>query len=439
MIIQQFYDKALAHASYCIISEGKSILIDPSRDPKQYYDFVKEHNSSIVGVIETHPHADFVSAHLQIAQETGASIYQSKLVNPEYSFIPFDDGDEIVLGKIKLKSINTPGHSPDSISILVLDEQGKEHAVFTGDTLFIGDVGRPDLRESAGAIQQDRVSLAKDMYHSLRSKLMKLADDCIVFPAHGAGSLCGKNLSSDTQSTIGREKMSNYALQDMSEEEFVKTLLEDQPFMPKYFGYDVELNKKGAPAYQASIELFQKAVVVDTREAEEFKKSHFKGAINLPNGGKFETWLGSIVGPNEKYLLILNNESERMMYLEKVAKIGYEQNLLGMVLNPIINQVSMLKFNRNEFDQNQKNFEIIDIRNSGEVEQGKVFTTAKHIPLYELRERFSEVNNKKPILVHCAGGYRSAAGSSILHALVPDAQVFDLGTLINEYSQKVHA
>src|SRR5690606_15650826 len=247
-------DKGLAHFSYSVLVGRKTILIDPARNPQPYYDFAAAHDAEIVGVIETHPHADFVSSHLDIHQATGASIYVSELVGADYPFEAFDEGDEIDLGEgILMRAIHTPGHSPDSISV-VLSENGKDKAVFTGDTLFIGDVGRPDLREKAGKLQAKREELARSMYHSTREKLMILDDEVLVYPAHGSGSLCGKSLSDANSSTIGQEKMSNYALQEMTEEDFVKILLEDQPFIPKYFPYDVALNKQGAPDYKKSLQ-----------------------------------------------------------------------------------------------------------------------------------------------------------------------------------------
>src|ERR1700749_2753709 len=253
MIIQQFYDKGLANGSYALIRTGKRIVIDPARNPQPYYDFAAQHDADIVGVIETHPHADFVSSHLEIHETTGAVIYCSKLTGAAYPHEGFDDGDVIQLNDIRLKAINTPGHSPDSICILVEDENNYEKALFTGDTLFVGDVGRPDLRENAGNITAKKEELARQMYHSTREKLMKLPHNLVVYPAHGPGSLCGKTTSPDLQSTIGRELRENYALQLMDELTFVKTLTEDQPFAPRYFGYDVELNKNGAPPLDESI------------------------------------------------------------------------------------------------------------------------------------------------------------------------------------------
>lgn len=255
MQVKQFEDKNLSHYSYAILSDQEIVLIDPARDPQPYYDFAEQNHAKILAVIETHPHADFVSGHLEISNFTGAAIYVSKLLGAEYPHQTFDDGDAILIGQITLKAINTPGHSPDSISILAFDNNGKEVAVFTGDTLFIGDCGRPDLREK-GAITATRTELAKQMYHSLHKKLRTLPDDVEVYPAHGAGSLCGKGLSEMNHSTIGAEKMSNWCFGIMDEAAFVEKLLEGQPFIPKYFPFSVGINKKGSDDFK---KVFQKS------------------------------------------------------------------------------------------------------------------------------------------------------------------------------------
>ena len=443
MIIHQFYDKGLAHASYAIIRTGKMIVIDPSRDPQPYYDFATLHEADIIGVIETHPHADFVSSHLEIHQTTGATIYVSKLTGSTYPHESFDDGDVIELDDIKLKAINTPGHSPDSICILLQNEHGHDAAIFTGDTLFVGDVGRPDLREDAGNITAKKEELAKLMYHSTRDKLMHLPKNVIVYPAHGSGSLCGKNMSADLQSTIGRELRENYALQLMNELQFVKTLITDQPFVPKYFGHDVELNKTGAPSLQNSIDAIEKSasisdkntVIIDTRPKANFRKGHIKGSINLQNGEKFETWLGSIISPNEKFYLIANTDNELDIMIKKTAKIGYEGNIKAALLTPDNANEKSADLDLSDFQINQGNYTIVDVRNWGEVNDGTLFTNPIIIPLPELRERISEIPTDKPIVVHCAAGYRSAAASSILAAQIKSVPVYDLGEEILEIAK----
>ncbi|PTX14201.1 glyoxylase-like metal-dependent hydrolase (beta-lactamase superfamily II) [Pontibacter mucosus] len=447
MKIKQFEDKGLAHFSYAILSEQtrEVMLIDPARDPQPYYDYAAGHDSKIVGVIETHPHADFVSSHLEIQQQTGATIYTHSLVGADYPHQAFDEGAELQVGEVKYKSLHTPGHSPDGISIVV-EHEGKDVAVFTGDTLFIGDVGRPDLRESAGNVTAKREELARQLYHSTREKLMKLSDEVVVYPAHGAGSLCGKGLSEGKSSTIGAEKMSNYALRQMSEEEFVHILTEDQPFIPKYFSYDVALNKQGAPAFKQSIAGVNRmeknykpekgALVVDARSEKAFKQGHYKGALNIQNGAKFETWLGSIVEPEEKFYLMADSEEQLNDVLAKAAKIGYELLIKGAFVADSVQEEKSPLLKVEEFRKNMKKYTIVDIRNESEVKGGQIFEDAINIPLPQLRERVEEVPADKTVVVHCAGGYRSAAGFSILKAALPDTEVLDLSEAVNDFNAK---
>lgn len=451
MEIKQFEDKNLAHYSYAVVSNGEVALIDPARNPQPYYDFAKQHNARITAVIETHPHADFVSSHLEIHHTTDATIYVSKLLGADYPHQTFDEGDAIVLGGVTLKALNTPGHSPDSISIVVIDESGKQQAVLTGDTLFIGDCGRPDLREKAGAITAAREELAKQMYHSLRNQLMTLPDDVVVYPAHGAGSLCGKGLSDQSASTIRAEKLSNWSLQPLSEVDFVKELLSDQPFIPKYFPFDVALNKKGANDYATSIanvqqiepdneenfakSLHPETLVIDSRPQEYFKNSHLKNAINLMNDTKFETWLGSIVNPGEPFDLIAQNNVEMDQLIHRTAKIGYESQIASALVLEYGN-TKMELLDVEKFKTNQDAYTIIDVRNESELKTGRFFDNAVNIPLHQLRERTDEIPMVKPIVVHCEGGYRSAAGSSIIHSkLYGLAEVYDLGEAIKQFQK----
>jgi hydroxyacylglutathione hydrolase len=419
------------------------VVIDPARNPQPYYDFAQLHNADITGVIETHPHADFVSSHLEIHQTTGAVIYVSKLAGAGYPHESFDDGDVIKLDDIKLKAINTPGHSPDSICILLEDEKGKDCAIFTGDTLFAGDVGRPDLRESVGNITAKKEELARQMYHSTREKLMVLPADVTVYPAHGPGSLCGKSMSPDLQSSIGKELRDNYALQMMDELAFVNTLMADQPFMPKYFGYDVELNKTGAPNYIESIAtvsrpsqdiVLEKGVlIIDTRVKEAYRNGHVKGAINLQDAEKFETWLGSVIGPDEPFYLLAATKDELETVIKKTAKIGYEKNIKAAILIPADANEQSPVLNYSDFKNHPANYTIIDVRNRAEIKTGKLFKDALTLPLPELRERVSEIPADKPIVVHCAAGYRSAAAAGIIQAAVKTVPVYDLGEAINDW------
>ncbi|RAK66063.1 MBL fold metallo-hydrolase [Hymenobacter edaphi] len=444
--IHQFYDKGLAHASYAVLSGGRMAVIDPGRDPQPYYDFADEQEARIVAVIETHPHADFVSSHLEIAQETGAAIYVSRLVKAGYPHRPFDEGDRISLGQVELHALNTPGHSPDSITILLVDELGQIRAAFTGDTLFVGDVGRPDLREDEAVGGHKREELAGLMYDSTRDKLMTLPPTTKVYPAHGPGSLCGKTTSPDLDSTIGKELRTNYALQPMTRAEFVQVLLEDQPFVPKYFGRDVQLNKQGAPAFEDSVRavkhlpggtaLEPEVLIIDTRPAAQFRQGHLPGAINLMDGGKFETWLGSILGPQEPFYLVAESQIALDTVIRKAAKIGYEGNIQGALLTPREVPTTSPAVDVERVRQHPEQFTVVDIRNRTEAKK-QVFDGALLIPLPELRERAHEVPTDKPVLVHCAGGYRSAAGASILQAALPaGTEIYDLGEAINEFQQQ---
>ncbi|MES2387256.1 MAG: MBL fold metallo-hydrolase [Bacteroidota bacterium] len=444
MTIQQYYDKGLAHASYLVISEGEAAVIDPARDPHTYLREAADAGAAIVAVFETHPHADFVSSHLELSKLTGAHIYVSELLGAQYPHRTFDNGDTVRIGKITLKALNTPGHSPDSISILLIDEMGNEDSVFTGDTLFVGDVGRPDLRESEGNIVAKKEELAAQMYDSTRRVLMLLNPDTEVWPAHGPGSLCGKSMGPELSSTIGKELKGNYALQPLSKEAFVDVLLEDQPFVPKYFGYNVRVNRQGAPDFNASIAAVPRmphgfvppadALVIDSRPQAAFKAKHLPGSINLQDGGKFETWLGSVIGPEEKFYLISSDAETQEKLILKAAKIGYESNIAGALMYPL-NAVSESSnaFDKAAFDAEPGAYTILDVRNHGEVKTRRIFTGAISIPLPELRERLAEIPTDKPIIVHCAAGYRSAAAQSIIEAGMPGLKVSDLGDAISTY------
>ncbi|RZK19632.1 MAG: MBL fold metallo-hydrolase [Hymenobacter sp.] len=444
MKIEQFEDKALAHFSYAILSEcaREIVLIDPARNPQPYYDYAQAHDAKIVAVIETHPHADFVSSHLEIAQTTGATIRVSRLLGADYPHQGFDEGDSFTSGKLTFRALNTPGHSPDSISI-VLSREGRDVAVFTGDTLFIGDVGRPDLRENAGNLTAKREELAKQLYHSLRDKLLPLAADVLVYPAHGAGSLCGKALSGANSSTLGAEKIGNPMLRSLSEAAFVQELLADQPFIPKYFGYDVALNKAGAPAYAPGVQQVKRlapgtalaagVLVVDTRPEATFKQGHVAGAINIQQGGKFETWLGSLVGPQESFYLLAADEATREDLIQKAAKIGYETLLAGALVGTPATDATLPVLDVEQFRQHPAQYTIVDIRNPVEHRDEPIFAGSLSIPLPELRERVGEIPTGKPVVVHCAGGYRSAAGSSIVAAALPGTEVLDLGEAVKSF------
>ncbi|MFO7719425.1 MAG: rhodanese-like domain-containing protein [Gillisia sp.] len=446
MTLKQFKDEPLSHYSYAIISDGKMALIDPSRNPLPYYKYAEEQNATIVAVFETHPHADFVSGHLQIHEQTGADIYVSKLVGADYPHKAFDEGKSVKIGKIIIKALHTPGHSPDSLTFVA--SENSKTVLFTGDTLFIGDVGRPDLREKGGNKKSKRIELAKAMYNTMQTKFNDLPDHAFVYPTHGAGSLCGKNMSDAASSTLGEERRDNWAFKKQTEEEFVAEILKDQPMIPAYFDFNVDLNKQGAGnvqkmkfsvGLQLNVSKVEKDVtVVDVRDEEEYKEAHLPGSINIMARGesdKFETWLGAIVKPKESFYLVVKSVGDLDTILERTAKIGYEKQLKGILTLAGDLKTGSDDLEISDFKKNKEEYTIVDIRNKSEVEEeGKVFESAIVIPLNELRDRAGEVPKGKPVVVHCAGGYRSAAGSSILENHIKKVKVFDLGEAIKKFS-----
>ena len=441
MNIKQFEYKPLAHYSYAIISNGKMAVIDPERNADLYLAFAKANNANITAVIETHPHADFVSSHLELHKETGATIYNSEKLGADYPHQKFDDGDSIQLGDITIKAINTPGHSPDSITIVATE--GDDTALFTGDTLFIGDVGRPDLREKAGNMKAKREELAEMMYDTITTKFTDLPDNAVVYPAHGAGSLCGKNMSDAASSTLGDERRDNWAFKTQSKEDFMSTILDGQPFIPSYFGYDVDINKTGANSLEPSITdiPFEEmgsatGLIVDMRDEATFKKGHIKGSFNIQavsENSKFETWLGSIVTPEDTFTLVIDSKENKDAMLHRVAKIGYEKLLSKVITLSQENLEQTPSLDLADFKQNPDNYTIVDIRNTSEVEEEKFFENALSHPLNELRDTASKIPTDKPIVVHCAGGYRSAAGSSILQKKLASTTVYDLSDDIEQF------
>ncbi len=446
MVIKQFFDDALAHSSYAIASAGKVALVDPARDTAPYEAFAKEHNAQIEAVFETHPHADFVSSHREFQKRLGAKVYIHPKAGVKYDYQPLEHGQEVQVGDVIIRALFTPGHSPDHNSYLLLDKDGTKKAVFTGDSLFVGDVGRPDLREGVGNIQASRQDLAAMMYNSINTVFDKLPDEVVVYPAHGAGSLCGKNLSTDLHSTIGREKKTNWAFQFDDEQKFIESYLEGQSFIPKYFPYDVDLNREGADTLENSVsgvsrlkskdEVRENVVIIDVRPAEQFKAGHYSGAINIMAGekDKFETWLGSIVAPDEAFYLVAENEEQLQKVIFRTAKIGYETQLAGGLIYDGTGKASSEIIDINDFTANPEKYTIVDIRNASEVKGNKIFDSSINVPLYDLRQRSSEIPTDKPVVVHCAGGYRSAAGSSILENAL-NVTVFDLSEAVKEFQQ----
>ena len=445
MEIRQFYDEALAHASYAILSEGKVALVDPGRNPKQYLDFADEKGAEIVSVFETHPHADFVSSHKEWIEKYNLDVYINSQAGVSYQHKGIDHNEEVALGKVRIKALYTSGHSPDHNAYLLIDENGIDEVVFTGDSLFVGDVGRPDLREGAGNIKATRKDLAEMMFDTINTVYKELPDEVIVNPAHGPGSLCGKSMSPDRSSTIGKEKENNWAFQINDKAKFVDSFLDGQPFIPHYFPYDVELNRKGANAFDdavSAVEVLSKgaviptdALIIDVRPENDFKRGYQEKAFNIQLGGessKFETWLGSTIKPDEKFYLVASNEQEMRRAIERSAKIGYETNIIGASYHLPNELKTDEEVVVDDVKNNPEAYNIIDVRNASEYATGAFFPNSKNIPLPELRQRLDEVADDKPILVHCAGGYRSAVASSII-ASNTDQTVFDLSDAVQEF------
>lgn len=433
--ICQFTNADLAHYSYAIVSDGKMAVIDPARDPEQYYAYAQEQQATITAVFETHPHADFVSAHAEIAATTGATIFVSPLVGADYVHTPFTQGSTYTLGAVLLRGLATPGHSPDSISVL-LEHNGTPVELFSGDTLFVGDVGRPDLRETVGNVTAVREQLAGMMFETVEQILKPLADTIRVFPAHGAGSLCGKALGNEPFTTIGKEKATNPAFAMQTKEEFIARLTEGQPFIPKYFAHNVQTNKQGAKPYNTSINSIPvvtsiptDALIVDTRTLVEFNSGHRHGALHIADGMSFETWLGSIISPAEQFYLVVEDQEAKATILHKVANIGYEQNVQGVHLG-VLGTATIPAFSKTDIDLDL--YTILDVRNPTEIATKPIFTGSISLPLYELRERLQQLPTNKPVLVHCAGGYRSAVAVSILRS--QHIESFDLSTAIHNYA-----
>jgi hydroxyacylglutathione hydrolase len=437
MIFKQFYLPCLAHASYLIGDEetGTAAVVDPQRDVDRYLVFAAEHGLKIKHVFLTHLHADFVAGHLELRDRAGATIYLGAKAQAEYRFTPLGDGSVVEFGRVRLKALETPGHTPESISIVVydLDRSGSApHAVLTGDTLFVGDVGRPDLRAALGWSATDLGAL---LFDSLQSKLLPLPDASLVYPAHGAGSLCGKAISKETVSTIGEQRRLNYALQPMSKKAFIELVTADQPEAPPYFIYDAVLNSKERPTLDEALDRGLKpleldrlleiqaggAQVLDTREAEEFATAHLAGSINIGLSGQYATWAGTVLSREQPIVIIANpgRESESAVRLGRIGfdnVAGYlNDGMRSLELRPDLT-VTTERLSAPLSAQLMSSGEppqLIDVRTPREREQ-KFIDGSLSIPLNHLAERVQELPRNRPLLVYCAGGYRSSIAASLL-------------------------
>ncbi|PYS23324.1 MAG: MBL fold metallo-hydrolase [Acidobacteria bacterium] len=434
MYFKQFYLGCLAHASYLIGSEGEAAVVDPQRDVDQYIEEANAQNLTIKYIIETHLHADFVSGHRELADKTGAEIVFGKEAGATFPHRAVKDGDELTIGRAKLRIMETPGHTPESICVLITeDEAHAPQKVLTGDTLFIGDVGRPDLAGGRGHTPQ---SMAAMMYDSLHKKLLKLPDEVEVYPAHGAGSMCGKNLSSETSSTIGQQRKFNYALQPMTKDEFVTMMTTDLPEAPAYFAKDAEINRDGAqplenlspPAdltpSQVASAAQQGAVILDTRSAAEFGAGHVPGSLNIGLGGQFASWAGSLIPLNSPIVIVAESTKRVSEAQVRMARVGLE-NVIGFLDGGVgawakagfevaaVPQISVGELK--ELIETRADLQVVDVRRQAEFQSGHA-PRAITAPLAKLREILPslKLDPSKPAAIICAGGYRSSAATSIL-------------------------
>ncbi len=430
MYVEQLYTGCLAEAAYYIESDGEAAIIDPVRETEPYLELLEKRGARLKYVMETHFHADFVSGHLDLAKKTGAKLIFGPTAEPNYSSYIAEDGERFELGNVEFQLLHTPGHTRESSTYLLIDEDGKDSAVFTGDTLFIGDVGRPDLAVKTDLTKEDLAGL---LYDSLQSKILPLSDEVTVYPGHGAGSQCGKNMSDETVSTIGAQRKFNYALQPMTKEQFVEVVTDGIAPPPAYFPENARINREG---YQNIDEVMERnlkaikvnefesairngALVLDTRDENLFENGSIEDSINIPLNGQYAIWVGSLI-PIDKPLVLITEPGKEYESVLRLARVGFE-NVLGYLEggfdswlnsgNPVqmitsIEPVEMMNYVNN-------GYEVLDVRRSTEAEAEHV-AGAINISLVELENKLHELNPENKYLIHCAGGYRSMIAASIL-------------------------
>lgn len=437
MQIEQIYTGCLAQGAYYITSDGEAAIIDPLREVQHYLDRLERDKVKLKYIFETHFHADFVSGHIDLSKKTNAKIVYGPTAKPEFKAIVAEDNQVFEIGKIKLKVLHTPGHTMESTTYLLVDEKGKEYAIFSGDTLFIGDVGRPDLAQKAASMTKEE--LAATLYHSLRNKIMTLPDDVIVYPAHGAGSACGKNMSKETVSTIGNQKATNYALRaNMTESEFVTEVTEGLLPPPAYFGMNVAMNKKGYESFETvlnhgmraiKVADFEKitadsgALILDTRKNTVFSKGFIPQSINIGIDGDFAPWVGALVADVNQPIILVSEIGREEETVTRLSRVGFD-NLIGHLDGgfeawqkagqeiDIINRITAEQFS-NEVKIGES--KIIDIRKESEYCAEHV-EEAYNKPLANINDWIKDINPKEHFYLHCAGGYRSMIAASILEA-----------------------
>jgi hydroxyacylglutathione hydrolase len=435
MKIEQIYTGCLAQGAYYIVSENEAAIIDPLREIKPYLDRLEKDNVTLKYIFETHFHADFVSGHLDLSKKTDAPIVYGPTAEPDFDAIIAEDNQIFEIGNIKIKALHTPGHTMESTTYLLIDENGVETAIFTGDTLFLGDVGRPDLAQKAGSMTQE--DLAGILYESLHSKILPLDDSITVYPAHGAGSACGKNMQKETVDILGNQRKTNYALNQPDKESFIKEVLDGLTAPPKYFGMNVAMNKGGYDSLddvmtkglnQISVEDFESfaeetgALILDTRAAGEFHKGFIPNSINIGLKGDFAPWVGSLIVDVKHPLLLVSDEGTEEEVITRLSRVGFD-NVLGYLkggFNSWKNSTKEIdevkRISPTEFvEQFNENSKIIDVRKIGEY-------SAEHIdnayskPLDNISDWVTKIDDSEHFFLHCAGGYRSMIAASILNS-----------------------
>lgn len=437
MKIEQIYTGCLAQGAYYITSNGEAAIIDPLRETKPYTDRLEKDNVKLKYIFETHFHADFVSGHLDLSTQTGASIVYGPNALPDFEFISAKDNQEFSVGNIKIKVLHTPGHTMESTTYLLIDENGKDHAIFSGDTLFIGDVGRPDLAQKSALMTQDQ--LAATLFHSLRTKLMTLADDVIVYPAHGAGSACGKNMSKETVSTIGEQKEKNYALRaDMTEAEFITEVTDGLLPPPAYFGMNVAMNKSGIESFTNVLKKGMHAIdptqfetitedagalILDTRSNGDFAKGFIPQSINIGIAGDFAPWVGALIADVKQPLVLVTEVGKEEETVTRLSRVGFD-NIIGYLSGGFeawknagfeIDTVNRITPEQFAAEIKVGESTVVDVRKTTEYAAEHV-EEAYSKPLAAINEWIKDINPEEHFYMHCAGGYRSMIAASILLA-----------------------
>ena len=436
MKIEQIYTGCLAQGAYYIESNGEVAIVDPLRETQAYIDKANSENAKIKYVFETHFHADFVSGHVDLSKKTGAPIVFGPGATTNYKIHAAKDNEVFKLGNVTIKALHTPGHTLESTTYLLINENGKDYAIFSGDTLFLGDVGRPDLAIKSDLTKED---LAAMLYYSLRHKIIPLADDVIVYPAHGAGSACGKNLSKETVGTIGEQKKSNYALrEDMTEEEFVKEVLDGIPPPPQYFAKNAMLNKTGYEAFETVLRTgnnpldsenfealanHEEALVLDVRHQDDFVKAHIPNSIFIGLNGSFAPWVGALIKDLKQPILLVVPEGKSEEAVTRLSRVGYD-NTLGYLEGGIqawkkagkdIETLESISVEEFEKRATSEDLNVLDVRKDGEYKSTHL-VGAEHFALDFINDNMNSINKQNNYYLYCAGGYRSVIAGSILKA-----------------------